>query len=343
MYLHMQGRFTRLALACCLCATLSPVFGGKNNKDASAKVTHGGPFKGQSSFALGAFRVAFVTEDKVVSVAKGMLSGGGGSSSKMTGELAGVDHALMQKIADEVYADFLKQAAAKGYTLIDSTQLAKTSAAYSAMAGAENFAEGRLGTVVIPTGQRSVPLAADDSAKAERGAQSFMASIHNVGAFTAKAEANKAFPEAAKEVGVPVLGVTIVVNFADFKGGVSKFGTSSKATIMAGATIDGTNEFSSATSIMGWDSKTQNCPGCMGEVGLTGRVHSDASIGTLDSHSEMKKGDHIANGLGALAGTGRVNKRGAVLTADPAAYETNVLIVAAEASDILLSAMAKEK
>lgn len=215
----MKSSFSRFAFTCCFCATLTIASAAKD-KDATAKVTHGEPFKSKSSFALGAFRVAFVTEDKVSSVSKGLMSGHGGSSSFMYGELVGVDHPLMQKIADRIYADFLKQAAAKGYTIVDSTQLAKTSPAYSAMEAAENFAEGRLGTVVIPTGQRSVPLAADDSAKAQRGAGagSMMSSIHNLGTLSAKAEANKAFPEASKEAGVPVLGVTIVVNFADFKG-----------------------------------------------------------------------------------------------------------------------------
>lgn len=340
----MKSSFSRFAFTCCFCATLTIASAAKD-KDATAKVTHGEPFKSKSSFALGAFRVAFVTEDKVSSVSKGLMSGHGGSSSFMYGELVGVDHPLMQKIADRIYADFLKQAAAKGYTIVDSTQLAKTSPAYSAMEAAENFAEGRLGTVVIPTGQRSVPLAADDSAKAQRGAGagSMMSSIHNLGTLSAKAEANKAFPEASKEAGVPVLGVTIVVNFADFKGGVSTFATSSKATIMAGATIDGTNGLSSATSIMGWDTKTLTCAGCMGQVALIGQVHSAASIGSLESHSKMKTGDRIANGIGALGGLSQTNKRGAVLTADPASYETNVLLVAAQASDILLSAMAKDK
>lgn len=337
----MNHNFSRLAVACCFCATLTTAFGAKD-KDAVARVTRAEPFKGKTSFALGAFRVAFITEDKVTSVARGGSTGG--ASSLMTGELVGVDHALMQKISDEIYADFLKQATGKGLTIVDSVKLAQISTVYSGMEAAENFSEGRLGTVVIPTGQRSVTLAADNSAKAQRGAANMMAAIHDIGVMNAKADANKAFPEASKEAGVPVLGVTIVVNFANFKGGVSRYGTTAKATILAGATIDGSNGVTPATSIVGWDSKTYVCAACMGQVALIGQVHSNTSIGALETHSTMKKGDHIANSLGALTGSGgQTKKRGAVLTADPSAYETNVLVVAAQANQILLSGLSKGK
>lgn len=346
----MSSTFHRLVAAATLCATFAATsalalpFGSKD-KEASAKITHGGAFKGKSAFALGAFRVSFITEDKVTSVAKGMLSGGGGASSLMSGTLVGVDHALMQKITDAIYADFLKQAAAKGYTVTESTQLAQNSASYKAMATATNFSEGRLGTIVIPTGQTSVPLPADNSAKLDKGAQGFMSGFKNLGNQMATAEANKAFPAAAKESGTPILGVTIVVNFADFKGYTSTFGSSAKATIMPGATIEGTpkGQIISSTSILGWDGNTPTCANCESEVILENMVHSTESIGALDSHSNMKTGDYIANGIGALGGVGVSNKRGATITADPVAYEKNVLIVAAQATDILLTAIAKEK
>ena len=140
------------------------------------------------------------------------------------------------------------------------------------------------------------------------------------------------------------MGVTIVVNFANFKGTSSSFG-SSNATVAPGATIDGQNkeDISHATSIMAWDANTSSAPAGMAMVLLEGQIHSDVSIGDFGSHSAMKVGDHIANGIAALGAGGQVNKKASDLVADPVAYETNVLLVAAEASDLMLSAIAKEK
>ena len=349
----MSSAFHRLTAAATLCALFAtstafalPFGISAKDKAASAKVTRGGPFKGQSSYALGAFRVAFITEDSVAAVAKGMLSGGNSAASRMSGELTGVDHALMQKITDQIYADFLKQAPAKGLTLIDSATLAKSSPSYAAMDEQTSFDEGRLGTYVIPTGQRSVPLAADGSKQLGKGSKGLTDSFRITGQMMAKAPANKEFPKASKESGATVLGVTLVVNFANFKGsGTSSWGSSAKTRIISGATIDGWTKADAlpATSIMGWDPKTPDAPMAMGEVILEGQVHSEASIGSLDSHSDMKVGDHIANGIAALGGGTTYSKKAAVVTADPVAYEKNVLLVAAEASDILLSAIAKEK
>lgn len=308
-------------------------------KDANIRVLYDSHIKGKTTLALGAFRVAFVTEDSAVAVSHGALSHGG-SAARMTGELSGVEHALMQKITDAIYADFLKQAAAKGYQLIDSATLAKTSTAYAELPSVENFLEGRLGTFVIPTGQRSVTLAADDSAREAKGAAGLGTGFRNIGKNLATSPANKAFPAASGQVNAPVLGVTIVVNFANFKGTNSGFGTS-KATITPGATIDGRNpnEIVSSTSIVAWDSTTKSCANCQAQFVLEGQIHSTANIGASTTRSAMKAGDHIANGIGALSGIGGTKKKATTIEVDAAAYETNVLLVAAQASDLLLSSL----
>jgi hypothetical protein len=338
----VRPSLTLLALCSFALSANAGPFGSKETA-ATVKIERGGPLKGKSTLALGAFRVAFVTEDAANSESHGMFSGGG-SAARMTSQLVGIDHALMQKITDEIYADFLKQAAAKGYTVIDSASLAKSSSAYGALPPMENFDEGRLGTFVIPTGQRSVELAADHSAKQDKGAVGFISAMKNVSKSMATAEANKVFPVAAKDTNSTVVGVTIVVNFANFKGTSSSFG-SSKATIAPGATIDGQNkeDISHATSIMAWDASTSTAPAGMAMVLLEGEIHSDVSIGEFGSHSAMKAGDHISNGIAALGAGGQVNKKASELTADPIAYETNVLLVAAQANDMMLSAIAKEK
>jgi hypothetical protein len=296
-----------------------PSFGG--DKSASVKVTRGGEIKGKSTVAFGAFRVAFVTEDAATAESHGIM---GGSAAKMSGELVGADHALMQKIADEVYADFLKQAATKGYTVIESSVLVDKAAAYAALTPSENFAVGRLGTFVIPTGQRSVALASDARAKEEKGSGGFAARFNMVSDQLTKTVAYEAFPTAAKQAGTPILGITIVVNFADFKGSSSLGG--SKASLAVGATIDGRNknELIPSTAILGWDKGTDSCALCQAQFVLEGQIHSDAAIGTYDS-------------------SGSQNNLSGIVTVDPDAYEKNALLVAAHASDLLLSAMASEK
>ena len=289
--------------------------------DATVKVAHGSEIKGRSTVALGAFRVAFITEDAANAATHGFF---GSSAAKMSGTLAGLDHALMQKIADEVYADFLKQAAAKGFTVIDSATLAKTAAAYAALTPSENFTVGRLGTFVIPSGQRSVALASDNRAKEEKGTAGFAARFNMISDQVAKAPAYEAFPVAAGQADATVLGVTIVVNFANFKGTTSMGG--SKATLAVGATIDGRNknELIPSTAILGWGKSTGSCPLCQAQFGLEGQIHSDASIGSYES----------AGSSNNLSGT---------VSLEPAAYEQNVLLVAAQASELLLNALSAEK
>ena len=310
----------RLCAMACLISGFALAAQAQTN-DASVKVAHGSELKGRSTVALGAFRVAFVTEDAANAVSRGLF---GSSAAKMSGQLVGLDPAQMQKIADEVYADFLQQAAARGLIVMDSATLAKTAAAYAALAPSENFTVGRLGTYVIPSGQRSVALASDSRAKEEKGAAGFAARFNMITDQVAKAPAYEAFPVAAGQADAAVLGVTIVVNFANFKGSSSMGG--SKASLAVGATIDrrNKNEIIPSTSILGWGKGTGSCALCQAQFGLEGQIHSDASIGSYES-------------------SGSSNNQTGVVGVDPAAYEKNVLLVAAQASGLLLSAVAAEK
>lgn len=327
----MKRRLSSFVLSCTLIITVSAHAGifGKKDENASIKVEKPDVLKGKTTLAIGAFRVAFVTEDSALSTSHGVLANGG-SSAKMTGQLIGIDQPTMQKIADAVYADFVKQATGKGYTILDSTKVAAASAAYRDVPQTVNFADSRIGTLVIPSGQRSVAIAADDSGKDSKGSGSITSAFHNLGKQTAKSEANKAFPLAAKDIGAPVLGVTLVVNFASFKGTSSSFG-SSKASILPGATIDGTNKNDLAlfTSILAWDAKSCEYVGCMARVVLQGYIHSDEPIGNTTSYGKWSMKDAV--------------KKTAVLDADPVLYEKSVLKVSAQANEMLIDAMEKER
>ncbi|MES2390762.1 MAG: hypothetical protein V4555_03915 [Acidobacteriota bacterium] len=332
---HLSFRFLTLVVGSFLLCTAMPAHAiSFGNKD-KIKVMNGAPFKDSNKFAIGAFRVTFITEDEVVSVGKGSwVTGGSSSSAAISGSLDGLDHATMQKIADQVYAEFLKQGTAKGLTFLDSQQLAQASARYKAMATTTNYEEGRLGTVVIPTGQQSVPLSEDHSEKANKGSKGMFAMYKNMGAADfATAEANKTFPEIAKELGVSVIGVTIVVNFADFKGGDGSFGHS-KVSLALGATVEGSlkTELLRSTSIMGWSGKTATCPNCMGQMLLEGTVHSSEPIGTSDVSKSHKS---LYGGLAGGPSTS-TSKKGTVTYVDLPAYEKNVMAVATEATGMMI-------
>lgn len=317
-----------------LCMTAHLHASGFGDRE-KVKVINGAPFKQGDSFALGAFRVAFVTEDEVVSVAKGSwVTGGSSSSAAISGSLEGLDQATMQRIADAIYADFLKQAAAHGLTITDSVQLALKAPSYKALAHSANFEQGRMGTMVIPTGQGSVALAEDGSEKTNKGSKGMFAQLKQKGATDfATAEANKAFPAAAKEAGMPVVGVTMVVNFADFKGGNGSFGHS-KTGMETGATIDGNGkqEMLRNTSIVGWSAGTASCAMCMGQVLLQGTIHSSEPIGSTEAGKTHKSTVGFGNGPSSSTA-----KKGVVVEVDLPAYEKNVLQVASEANAALIA------
>ena len=327
--LRLAHRITRgsaavVVLGTCLglsAGAHAAISGGAGEKDAVVKITRGSDLKGKSTLALGAFRVAFVTQDAASSRTSGIF---GGSAVRISAELTGVDRALMQKIADEVYADFLKQASTRGYTVIDSASLMKTSAAYAALTPAENFSTGRLGTFVIPTGQRSVTLPSDARAREDKGSGGFAARFNMLSDQTAKSPAYDAFPVAAEQAGAPVLAVTIAVNFANFR--ASSLLGGSKASLAVGATVDGRNklELIPSTSILAWDKGTGTCAMCQIQFGLEGQIHSDENIGTYESAGTQNN----------LTGT---------VTADPSAFEKNVLAVATQAIERLLGAVAAER
>ena len=317
---------------------------GKKEESAEVKVTKGGPLKGKTSLAIGAFRVSFKTHDEVVSVGGGALMGGRGSSVRDDTTMSGVDQALMQKIADQVYADFVQQATAKGYTVIDSAKLATQSPAYKALPTTVNFAEGPLGAFVIPIGQTSPVLATDDYKQDRHGAQTTFGGFKGVGVQMATTEANSVFPKLANETGSAVIAVNIVVNFAAYKGTQSTWLSNSKATVDFGATIEGVDQQLLGTMVKVWDAKSSGCGTCMGQAHLQGDVHSSEAIGTFEKRDALGVSGATANAIGMLSGVGKQETHKAYhLTADPVAYEKNTLTVAKQANEMLLDAMVKER
>jgi len=336
--------------ACSVCLVVTALaapafgigFGSKKEKSATIKLLNGKPLKGKSTLAIGAFRVAFKMKDQVVSVAGGALSGGHGSSVTDDTTMTGIDQVMMQKIADEIYADFLMQAKAKGYTIVDSASLATSSADYKALATTASGTEGPFGVFVIPTGQTSPVLGADDYKQDRHGAQSFTAGFKGIGLQNAKTAANEVFPKIAAP-DAAVIAVTMVVNFATYKGSQSTWMSSSSATVNFGATIEGADPYGSGTGIKIWDAKTMGCGACMASAYMAGNIHSEEGIGTTQKRDALGVSGNIGNAASVLMGGSIAKHKAIELTADPVAYEKNVLVVAQEATDLLLSELAKSR
>ncbi|HEY4357364.1 MAG TPA: hypothetical protein VGN16_16555 [Acidobacteriaceae bacterium] len=324
------------------CVAHAGIF-GKKDSGAEVKVINSGPFKGKSTLAIGAFRVTFKTHDTVVSVAGGALMGHGGSSVTDDTTLSGIDHAQMQKIADAIYADFIQQAADKGYTIVDSVKLAAASPEYKALPTTTSFTEGPFGYFVIPTGQTSPIMPTDDYKQERHGAQTFGASFKGIGAQTAKTEANAVFPKVGKDTGAAVIQVNIVVNYAAYKGTQSAWMSNSKATVDFGATIEGVDTALMGTMIKAWDARTPDCGNCMAVAYLKGNVHSSEPMGAAEKRDALGASGNIGNAIGALTGGSIAKHKAYDFTAEPAAYEKNSLAVAKEATEMLLGEIAKEK
>lgn len=336
-----------LAAIAALAFTLPALAGGP-----SIKTQRTGGLKGKSTVALGAFRVIWVKQDAIAASSVNNFGGGltGRATVEQEGFLFGLEKDQMQRLTDQIYADFLSKLKAKGYTVIENKELVAKAPAVAQLEMTENFEKGRWGYYVVPTGQGSIQLAADDSKAVGRGAKGGVFSgFKQQGQKTKKGEADKAFPEASKTMdNTPILGVTIVASFAQFKGnGYSHWGQSAKTKIMQGATINGAAEKQDAmvTGVQVWDGKMYDnckiaCP--LSTLQLVGDIHDDKPVGSMVEFDAKNASDKMANALHEITGDAAKHK-GYAITLDPAAYDAAIPAVAGQANTLLIDAIAKEK
>jgi hypothetical protein len=120
-----MGKFARVcaAVLALLGLGLQPVGAAKPSnpiKEVAAK-----SIAGTQQVVIGQFTVAFLTERKDIAKAGGGLMGGGfGGKSTVRSQLAGVEPAQMQAVADAAYADFAAKLGAAGFTVVDRSSLA---------------------------------------------------------------------------------------------------------------------------------------------------------------------------------------------------------------------------
>lgn len=349
----MLNRLFPCALVGAACLFASPSsaqirIGGPNLKTANVHVDRGNIMKGQSSFAVAAFRVIFVTSDYTSATSSNNNAGETGafyegrSKASAAAQLVGLDKDLMQKLTDEIYADFLTRARTAGYTVVDSKGLAQRSKTYTTLPMTENFGEGRFGTYVIPTGQTSTEQANDNSTAVGRGASSgVFGGFKKASQSRKKSDADKQMPDVSTEAGMPVVGVTMVVSFARFKSnGFSHWGQSSKTSVEFGPTINGIDEedMPMATGIQFWDKDSnKNCVSCykLAAAVLRSDIHTTDSLGSLGKPVTKKDANWI---------TGNASKDlKAVLFVDPELFQKNELAQASRANEMLIGALARER
>jgi len=90
------------------------------SEKSPVKVTSGDVVKAIDPVTIGAFNVGFVFESIDGNAAIGGLIGAFGGATRAKSLLVGVTPEMMQAITDAAYADFSRQLAARGFTLVDS-------------------------------------------------------------------------------------------------------------------------------------------------------------------------------------------------------------------------------
>jgi hypothetical protein len=82
-----------------------------------------GIFPKKTRVAVAGYQVAFVTRNKATAHAANLLGGGSGAKASLETFLGNVDYALMQSIADEAYAGFLKRMEEAGLEVVPLEQI----------------------------------------------------------------------------------------------------------------------------------------------------------------------------------------------------------------------------
>jgi len=97
-------------------------------------------FKNKSRAVIAGYQVAFVVHNKATANATNVF-GSGTAKASMEVQLANVDYALMQRIADEAYANFVKKVQEAGIEVVAPEQV-KASANFQALETTPSSAQG---------------------------------------------------------------------------------------------------------------------------------------------------------------------------------------------------------
>jgi len=180
------------------------------------KVSGADAAKGTTQVAIGAFNVGFIFQSVDQTKATGGLMGAFGGATKTKSELVGVTPEMMQKVADDAYADLVAQLAAKGITVQEPAALFGHAAMANPHGQAspidinvtlEKGSKGKV-TYVKPAALPTLLLIPGD----------FTGSgFSSIGINMAAGQAQMALSNYAKAASVPVIDVTYMIDFSNTK------------------------------------------------------------------------------------------------------------------------------
>ena len=286
-------------------------------------VVHGSEFKHAHKVGIAVFNVAFPSDNHFKAVSKGhSLLGGFSTSAKasMSTVMTGVDDATRQRIADKAYAVFVEQLTGAGYEVVDVATLRQLAPEYTKWKAQPNFAQGRWGKYVAPTGH-SVYFQIADSAKRDTsgtmGEQSMMfRSLDRPESFTRS-------PYIAHDGHLGIIAVTLVVDYGVYSSSGRKgLGKNASVGFKRGVTVAAGPNYDSGTLLLYWGTDSGGFPA---GAYLQQPVRSALPFATVTSLGD----DDVV-----------VSDQEVTVVADPAKFEAAADEVVAKALPKLVSVMA---
>lgn len=304
------------------------------SKTDSITIDNADAFKAVDKVTIGSFTLGFATYKTASAKAGGGLMGGGfGGKSTAKSTLIGIDDALMQKITDEAYKNFLADLKSKGYTVVsrDALLTHKDFASTSSQSNPwEDSSGGFFGPksttkYFAPTGFKDIKVFAGDIPGTMGG---FAFGNPTMGAITY-----------AKETGVKVLHVIYVMDFANADSYGGSWTSSSSVTIGQGLTVvPGVSKI----GLIGGEGGGTFGANPNGHVALGQPITSEKEFATVaDSTSGASRGMEVAaNVIGVLGGVGTNSSRDYEFKARPKDYKAAANDAFKQANTALVEKMA---
>lgn len=309
------------------CAGGSPQPSGGSGDGAKIEVSNGEIFQGKTKVAVGSFKVAFITEQKMTSKNRGSFMGGGEGSARASAlvKLKGVSNETMQAITDAAYADFVAQLKAKGYEVVP----------YETLSAQKTFT--KTGTEASPY-EVSEPLPAYFADALLFAPSSMKLRFLNGQGEGTFAGAEYGYGETAEAMGIPVIDVHNLISFAAFTMESSRSTASIEVDQAVMAVRGGKMEVINGLS----STFTNNT----GRVTLTTEIVSTEKFAKIVQEEESTSdavGDMLASAVGSLLGGGDRAMNTYIYEADAAKFKSAAIKVLENANGEFVAAIASGK
>ena len=241
-------------------------------------VGHLDGFKEAQRVAISVFTVAFPNENIF---SANMHAKGGGfrfdAKSTMHTTLTGVDRPTMQRIADAAYQSFVADLTAAGFEVVGADELATLTPEWTTWAKQPNFAAGRFGSYVAPTGRSVYFLQADADKRDTSGQMGQMAAMFRT------AERPQAFarsPYLAYNGKLGIIAVRLVVDYGVYSssGQSGKVRAGSTTGFLPGVTVQSGSLIDTGSILLYWRPASGGFPAL---AALAVPIRSEAPFGEL--------------------------------------------------------------